>query len=56
MTSIEAIIVTLMLTLNIFLSFAITFEVAIQNHLRKSWRFSREMSVVEFPIKYGTII
>ena len=39
---------TLMLTLNVFLSFAITSEATIQNKLRKSWRFSREMSVGEF--------
>ena len=44
----EAIIVTLMLTLNVFLSFAITLEVAIQNNLIKSWRLSRETSVVEY--------
>ena len=44
----EAIIVTLMLTLNVFLSFAITLEAAIQNNFTKSWRFSKEMSVVEF--------
>ena len=48
MTSAEAIIVTLMLTLNVFLSFAITLEAAIQNNFTKSWRFSKEMSVVEF--------
>ena len=48
MTTIEAIIMTLMLALNVFLSFAITFEAAIQNNLTKSWRFSREMSLVEF--------
>ena len=48
MTSIEVITVTLMQTLNIFLSVAITFEAAIQNNLSKSWRFSREISVVEF--------
>ena len=45
---IEAIIVTLMLTLNVFLSFVITLEVPIQNNLIKSWRLSREKSVVEF--------
>ena len=39
---------TLMLTLNVFLSFAITSEATIQNNLRKSWRFSREMFVGEF--------
>ena len=48
MIVIEAIIVTLMLEVNVFLSFAITFEAAIQNNLIKSWRFSREMSLVEF--------
>ena len=48
MTSIEVITVTLMQTLNIFLSVAITFEAAIQNNLSKPWRFSREISVVEF--------
>ena len=35
-------------TLNVFFSFAITLEAAIQNNLTKSWRFSREKSVVEF--------
>ena len=35
-------------TLNIFMSFAITLEAAIQNNLTKSWRFSKEMSVVKF--------
>ena len=45
MTSIKA-IVTLMPTLNMFLSVAITLEAAIQNNLTKSWRFSREISVV----------
>ena len=48
MTSTEAIIVTLMLTLNVFLSFVINLEAAIQNNLTKSWKFSIEMSVVEF--------
>ena len=48
MTTIEAIIVTLMLALNVFLSFGITLESAIQNNLIKSWRFAREMSWVEF--------
>ena len=45
MTSIKA-IVTLMPTLNMFLSVAITLQAAIQNNLTKSWRFSREISVV----------
>ena len=48
MITIEAIIVTLMLALNVLLSFAITLEAAIQNNLTKSWRFSRETSLVEF--------
>ena len=39
---------TLMLALNVLLSFAITFKAAIQNNLTKSWRFSREMPLVEF--------
>ena len=46
MTSIETIIVTLMPTLNIFLSVGMTLEVGIQDNLTKSWRFSREMFVV----------
>ena len=37
-----------MLTLNVFLSFVISLEAAIQNNLTKSWKFSIEMSVVEF--------
>ena len=45
MTLIEA-IVTLIPTLNIFLSVTITLEAAIQKNLKKSWRFSREISVV----------
>ena len=48
MTSIEAIIVTLMPTLNISLSVAIALKAAIQNNFSKSWRFSRGKSVVEF--------
>ena len=54
MASIEAILVTLMPTLNIFLSVTITLEGAIQNNLSKSRRFSREISVVEF--RYGGTI
>ena len=54
MTSIEAILVTLMPTLKIFLSVTITLEAAIQNNLSKSWRFSRDISVVEF--RYGGTI
>ena len=48
MTSVEPILVTLMPTLNIFLSVVITLEAAIQNNLSKYRRFSREVSVVEF--------
>ena len=48
MASIEAVMVTLPPTLNIFLSVAITLEAAIQNNLSKSSRFSREIPVVEF--------
>ena len=48
MTTIEAIIVTLMLALNVFLSFAITLEAAIQSNLTKSWKFSRKMYLVKF--------
>ena len=40
MTTIEAIIVTLILALNVFLSFAITLEAVTQNNLTKSWRFT----------------
>ena len=48
MTSIEAKIVTLMLALNVFQSLAITLEAAIQINHTKSWRFSRQISVVKF--------
>ena len=48
MTSIEAIMLTLMPTLNIFLSVVTTLKANIQNSLSKSWRFSKEISVVEF--------
>ena len=48
MTSTEAIIVTLIPTLNMFLFVAIILEGATQKNLTKSWRFSREMSVVGF--------
>ena len=34
--------------MNLSLSVAITLKAAIQNSLSKSWRFSREISVVEF--------
>ena len=46
MSSIEAIIVTLIPRLNMFLSVAITLEATIQNNPTESWRFSREMSVM----------
>ena len=54
MTSIGAIIVTLTLTLNVFLSFAITLEGTIQNNLTKSWRFSNVCGGV--PLQHETII
>ena len=38
----EAIVVTLMLALNVFLPFAITLEAAIQNNLTKSWDFQEK--------------
>ena len=41
MTTIEEIIVTLILALNVFLSFAITLEAVTQNNPTKSWRFTR---------------
>ena len=55
MTLIEAILVTLMPTLNMFLSNAITLEAAIQNNLSKSRRISRQIFAVEFRYN-GTII
>ena len=48
MTSTDAIIVTLVPTLNTFLSVAVTLEAAIENNVTRSWRFSRKMSVVGF--------
>ena len=54
MTSIGAIIVTLTLTLNVFLSFVITLEGTIQNNLTKSWRFSNVCGGV--PLQHETII
>ena len=48
MISTEAIFVTLMPTLNIFLFVAITLGTAIQNNSPRSRRFSWEISVVEF--------
>ena len=56
MTSTEAITVTLMPTLNnISMSAAITLKAAIQNDLSKSWRFSREISAVEFRYNETTV-
>ena len=55
MISIAAILVTLMPTLNIFLSVMIYLEAAIQNNLSKSRRFSRKISLVEFGFG-GTIV
>ena len=48
MTLIEATLVTLMPSLNIFLPFAITLKATIQNNLSKSRRFSREIPVADF--------
>ena len=48
MTLIEAVLVTSMPTLNMYLSAAITLEAAIKNNLSKSQKFSREISAVEF--------
>ena len=48
MTSIDAIMVTLMPTLKVCLFVAITLKASIKNNLSKSWRFSMKMSVVEF--------
>ena len=45
---------TLMLTLNMNLSVAITLEGAIKNNLSKSRKISKEMSAVEF--RYSEII
>ena len=54
MTLIEAVLVTLMPTLNIYLSVAITLEAAIKNNPSKSRKFSSEISAVEF--RYSKII
>ena len=48
MTLIEAVLVTLMPTLNMYLYVAINLEAAITNNLSKSRKFSREISAVEF--------
>ena len=54
MTLIEAVLMTLMPTLNIHLCVAINLEAAIKNNLSKSRKFSRELSAVEF--RYSEII
>ena len=54
MTLIEAVLVTLMPTLNIYLSVAITLEAAIKNNPSKSRKFSSEISAVEF--RYSEIV
>ena len=55
MTLIEAVLVTLMPTLNIYLSVVIiTLEAAVKNNLSKSRKFSSEISAVEF--RYSIII
>ena len=54
MTSFQAVLMTLMLTLNMNLSVAITLEGAIKNNLSKSRKISREMSAVEF--RYSEVI
>ena len=48
MTLIEAVLVTFMPTLSIFLSIAITLKAAIKNNPSKSRKFSSEISAVEF--------
>ena len=54
MTSFQAVLMTLMLTLNMNLSVAITLEGAIKNNLSKSRKISREMFAVEF--RYSEVI
>ena len=54
MTLFQAVLMTLMLTLNMNLSVAITLEGAIKNNLSKSRKISREISAVEF--RYSEII
>ena len=54
MTLIEAVSVTLMLTLNVYLTVAITLEAAFKNSLSKFRKFSSEISAVEF--RYSEII
>ena len=60
MVSTEAILVTLMPTLNKFLAFAITLEVANQNNFSKSQKFQEEgpqwsSFVVSIIITYGIV-
>ena len=60
MASTEAILVTLMPTLNKFLAFAITLEVANQNNFLKSQKFQEEdpqwsSFVVSIIITYGIV-
>ena len=60
MASTEAILVTLMPTLNKFLAFAITLEVANQNNFSKSQKFQEEgpqwsSFIVSIIITYGTV-
>ena len=54
MTLTEAVLVTLMPTLNIYLSIEITLKATIKNNLSKSRKFSKEISAVEF--RYNEII
>ena len=60
MASTEAILVTLMPTLNKFLAFAITLEVANQNNFSKSQKFQEEgpqwsSFIVSIIITYGIV-
>ena len=48
MTLTEAVLVTLMPTLNMYLSIEITLTANIKNNLSKSRKFSSEISAVEF--------
>ena len=54
MTLPEAVLVTLMPTLNIYLSIEITLKATIKDNLSKSRKFSKEISAVEF--RYNEII
>ena len=60
MASTEAILITLMPTLNKFLAFAITLEVANQNNFSKSQKFQEEgpqwsSFIVSIIITYGIV-